>query len=96
MLAGGSGGGHGAKMLIAIYFLCTIYLSIWKAHYEGGPSSIVFFIYFYGSNKKQRSCDGWGGAQRPVWCGDKPKKTGAHSARAPTRGQNPLVFYINR
>ena len=24
MLAGGSGGGHGAKMLIAIYFLFTI------------------------------------------------------------------------
>jgi hypothetical protein len=32
-----------------------------------------------------------GGAQRPVWRGNEPKKTGAHSARARTRGQNPLV-----
>jgi hypothetical protein len=43
-------------------------------------------------NMKQRSCDGWGGAQRPVWRGNAPKKTGAHSARARTRGQNTLVF----
>ena len=42
-------------------------------------------------NKKQRSCDGQGGAQRPVLCGNKLKKTGARSARARTRGQNPLV-----
>ncbi len=38
-------------------------------------------------NKKQRSCDGREAAQRPVW----PKKTGARSARADMRGQNPLV-----
>jgi len=31
------------------------------------------------------------GAQRPVRSGLKPKKTGARSARARTRGQNPLV-----
>ncbi len=31
------------------------------------------------------------GAQRPVWHGNAPKKTGARSARARTRGQNPLV-----
>ncbi len=30
-------------------------------------------------------------AQRPVWHVDKPNKTGARSARARTRGQNPLV-----
>jgi hypothetical protein len=36
---------------------------------------------------------GGGGAQRPVWHVYKPKKTGAHSARARTRGQNPLVIY---
>jgi hypothetical protein len=35
-----------------------------------------------------------GGAQRPVWRGNKPKKTGARSARARTRGQNPLVIQI--
>ncbi len=47
---------------------------------------------FWGINKKQRSCDGRrGGAQRPVWRGNEPKKTGARSARARTRGQNPLV-----
>jgi hypothetical protein len=37
-----------------------------------------------------------GGAQRPVWLGNEPKKTGARSARARTRGQNPLVpSYLN-
>jgi hypothetical protein len=34
---------------------------------------------------------GGGGAQRPGWCGNEPEKTGARSARARTRGQNPLV-----
>ncbi len=56
----------------------------------GGQSSI-HLAYFWGSNNKQRSCDGRGGAQRPVWCGNELKKTGAHSAQARTRGQNPLV-----
>jgi hypothetical protein len=32
-----------------------------------------------------------GGAQRHVWGGSELKKTGARSARARTRGQNPLV-----
>ncbi len=45
-------------------------------------------------NKKQQSCDGRGGAQRPVGRGKEPKKTGARSARARTRGQNPLVNII--
>ncbi len=36
---------------------------------------------------------GGGGAQRPVWRGNVPKKTGARSARARTRGQNPLVLW---
>jgi hypothetical protein len=35
---------------------------------------------------------GMGGAQRLVWPGNVPKKTGARSARAHTRGQNPLVL----
>jgi hypothetical protein len=34
---------------------------------------------------------GGGGAQCPVWHSNEPKKTGARSARARTRGQNPLV-----
>jgi hypothetical protein len=55
----------------------------------------VDFIYFWRSNKKQRSCDGrGGGAQRPVWGGDELKKTSARSAPARTRGQNPLVYHI--
>ncbi len=50
---------------------------------------IVYFL-FWG---EQRSCDGREGAQRPVRPGNEPKKTGARSARARTRGQNPLVEY---
>jgi hypothetical protein len=38
--------------------------------------------------------DGGGGAQRPVGRGKEPKTTGARSARARTRGQNPLVYHI--
>jgi hypothetical protein len=37
---------------------------------------------------------GGGGAQLPVLRGYEPKKTGARSARARTRGQNPLVIYV--
>ena len=36
-----------------------------------------------------------GGRAAPVWRGNEPKKTGARSARARTRGQNPLVIYID-
>ncbi len=43
---------------------------------------IVNFLFL----GEQRSCDGRGGAQRPVWRVNEPKKTGAR-----TRGQNPLV-----
>ncbi len=52
---------------------------------------IVDFLFL----GEQRSCDGRGGAQRPVWRVYEPKKTGARSARARTRGQNPLVGQIN-
>jgi hypothetical protein len=34
------------------------------------------------------------GAQRPIWGVSEIKKMGARSARARTRGQNPLVEYI--
>jgi hypothetical protein len=64
-----------------------------KALDVGGPSSIDC-KYFWWSNKKQRNRDGRGGAQRPVWRGNEPKKTGARSARARTRGLNPLVLYV--
>jgi hypothetical protein len=35
---------------------------------------------------------GGDGAKRPVWGGNELKKTGERSARARTRGQNPLVI----
>ena len=39
--------------------------------------------------------DGGGGARSAPLCVlMSPKKTGARSARARTRGQNPLVYYI--
>ncbi len=62
-------GGAGAGDLI-FHSLCGKK----KALDVGGPSSIDC-KYFWGSNKKQRSCDGRGGAQRPVWRGNEPKKT---------------------
>ena len=51
---------------------------------------IVDFLFWW----EQRSCDGRGGPQRPVGRRIEPKKTGARSARARTRGQNPLVTTI--
>ncbi len=86
-------GGAGAEYLI---FMASVVHWIEKSLSRGRPEFVSFFkIYFRGSNKKQRSCDGRGGAQRPVWLGNEPKKTGALSARARTRGQNPLVSYIS-
>ena len=62
----------------------------------GQKGSILLFleiVYFYIFGE-QRSCDGRGDAQRPVGRGNEPKKTGARSARARTRGQKPLVNHI--
>jgi hypothetical protein len=57
-------------------------------HFVFGNS--LFFIL--GGAAKLR----WGGgAQRPVLRVYDPKKTGARSARARTRGQNPLVLKKN-
>ncbi len=50
---------------------------------------IVYFL-FWGSSEAAMG----GGTQRPVGRGNEPKKTGARSARARTRGQNPLVYHI--
>jgi hypothetical protein len=49
------------------------------------------FYLFLGSS--EAAMGGRGGAQRPVGPGNESKKTGARSARARTRGQNPLVVY---
>jgi hypothetical protein len=68
-----------------------------KIYAPGGPSlglkgciwflEIVYFFKFLG---EQRSCDGRGRAA-PVWRVYELKRTGARSAQARTRGQNPLV-----
>jgi hypothetical protein len=62
----------------------------------GGPSSgqkrsILFLDYSFYFAECSEAAMGGGGAQRPVWHVNEPKKTGARSARARTRGQNPLV-----
>jgi hypothetical protein len=56
----------------------------------------ICYFYLWGMNKKQRSCDGGGGRAAHLLAVNKPKKTGARSARARTRGQNPLVSYKER
>jgi len=76
-------GGLSSSLKKSIYFLESP--SPWRP-------SLIDFIYFWGSNKKQRSCDGRVGRAAPVWRGNEFQKTGARSARARTRGQNPLVF----
>ncbi len=54
-------------------------------HFVSGNS-----LFFLGGSSEAAM---GGGAQRPVGRGNEPKKTGAHSARARTRGQNPLVIH---
>jgi hypothetical protein len=60
----------------------------------GSGSATLLEIVDFLSLGEQRSCDGRGGAQRPVGRGNEPKKTGVRSARARTRGQNTLVNHI--
>jgi hypothetical protein len=48
-------------------------------------------LYFYTFGRAAKLQWAGGGAQRPVSGGSKLKKTGARSARARMRGQNPLV-----
>ncbi len=57
---------------------------------EGKHFVSGLFFYFGGCSE---AAMGGGGAQRPVWHGNEPKKMGARSARARTRGQNTLVNY---
>ncbi len=67
----------------------------------GGPSSGLKealvsknskYIYFLANEYEAAKLRWVGGAQRLIWRGNAPKKTGARSARARTRGQNPLVI----
>ncbi len=58
-----------------------------KKAFVFGNSKFIFLADEYEAAKLR-----WvRGAQRPVWRSNEPKKTGARSARARTRGQNPLV-----
>ena len=50
---------------------------------EGKHFVSGLFFYFGGCSE---AAMGGGGAQRPVWLVNEPKKTGARSARARTRG----------
>jgi hypothetical protein len=61
--------------------------TLWRPEF-GPERKHLFLEYFFifGEAAKLR----WAGA-RPVWRVNEPKKTGARSARARTRGQNPLV-----
>ncbi len=51
-------------------------------------------IIFIAVRKSEAAMVRAGGAQRPVLLVKEPKKMGARSARARTRGQNPLVICI--
>jgi hypothetical protein len=61
------------------------------AQVQAWKGSILFLEYFciFGGAAKLRLPGG--GAQRPVCHVNEPKKTGGRSARARTRGKNPLV-----
>ncbi len=63
---------------------------------EFGPEGKHFVtgnsLFFIMGGSSEAAMGGGGGAQRPVWRGNEPKKTGARSARARTRGQNPPVY----
>ena len=89
----GRGGGH--------YIFCVVILYIifyWKALHAGVPFSNpghkIVIIDFLVMNKKKRSCDrrGRGARSAPFGHVKKPRKTGARSARARTRGKNPLLL----
>jgi hypothetical protein len=63
---------------------------------EVDGASSIYFIYFFGCRiRNSEAATSGGGAQRPVWRVNEPEKTGARSARARTRGQNPLVHYMS-
>ena len=62
-----------------------------KALEVGGPSFDRFYLFLEVEYEAAKLRWAGRGAQRPVCGGSEFKKTGARSARARTRGQNPLV-----
>jgi hypothetical protein len=69
------------------------YIRPWRPEYGPEGKHFVSGLYFYFGGCSEAAMDGGRGAQRPVWGGNELKKMGARSARARTRGQNPLVQY---
>ncbi len=51
-------------------------------------------LYFLANEYEAAKLRWAGGAERPVWRGNAPKKTGAGSARARMQDQNPLLIII--
>ncbi len=66
----------------------------WRPEYGPEGKHFVSGLFFYLGGCSEAAMDGGRGAQRPVLGGNELKKTGARSARARTRGQNPLVNHI--
>jgi hypothetical protein len=65
----------------------------WRPEFGPEGKHFVSGLFFYFGACSEAAIGG-GGAQRPVWNVNESKKTGARSARARTRGQNPLVSNI--
>ncbi len=91
-LQGSNGWGEGRVILyIKASLVQWKNIRLWRPEFEPEGKHFVSrnsFFFILGGAAKLR----WaGGAQRPVGRGNEPKKTGARSARARTRGQNPLV-----
>jgi hypothetical protein len=84
-------GGTGAGDLI-FHSLCSLHVVQWKEKrlWRGRPK----FDRFYISLSSEAATGGGGARSAPVWRGNELKKMGARSARARTRGQNPLVLYV--
>ncbi len=78
------------------YYISQLRWSRRKIHSPGAAAGVqawrkafCFWKYFWGGGAAKLR---WTGARSaPVLRINEPKKTGAHSARARTRGQNPLV-----
>ena len=66
--------------------VCMWFSGVKKAFDVGGPHWIDFCRM-----RSSEAAMGRGGRAAPRWGGNELKKTGARSARARTRGQNPLV-----
>jgi hypothetical protein len=88
-----AGEGVGEKACHSVYSLASVVELKEYSPSRGRPEFGRLFLllgYEYEAAKLRWA----GGAQRPVLPGNVPKKTGARSARARTRGQNPLVNHI--